>query len=188
MGSQNKIISVGFSKNSERQFSVWDARNLVDPLGTVLIDSSSGVITPYYDEGTGILFTLGKGDATIPYYEIVDEAPYGHFLSKFQAPDPAVGVAVLPTRLNNVAEVEFVSMLKLTTQRIQPLTFTVPRTRVCFQFLLPPLFLYFVSTFHFSFENNRKNSSKTIFSHQPAVVNLHYLQMTGLLVEMQTHH
>jgi len=129
MGNQDKLISVGFSKSSERQFSVWDVRNFTEPLGTTTIDTASGVIKPYYDEGTGILYILGKGDGTISYYEIVDEAPYAHLLSKFQTSDPQVGVAVLPKRDVNVKKVEIASMLKLTTKNVQPLSFTVPRTR-----------------------------------------------------------
>ena len=130
MGDQQKLISVGFSRTSERQFSVWDTRKFDTPLGTVSLDTASGVITPYYDEGTGILFLLGKGDGTISYYEIVDEAPYGHLLSKFQTSDPQVGVAVLPKRYCDVQKVEIARMYKLTTKNIQPITFTVPRTRV----------------------------------------------------------
>eukprot|EP00339_Tiarina_fusa_P013227 CAMPEP_0117080112 /NCGR_PEP_ID=MMETSP0472-20121206/56527_1 /TAXON_ID=693140 ORGANISM="Tiarina fusus, Strain LIS" /NCGR_SAMPLE_ID=MMETSP0472 /ASSEMBLY_ACC=CAM_ASM_000603 /LENGTH=707 /DNA_ID=CAMNT_0004807625 /DNA_START=208 /DNA_END=2332 /DNA_ORIENTATION=+ len=129
MGNQQKLISVGFSKTSERQFSVWDTRNFSSPLGTVSLDTASGVITPYYDEGTGILFLLGKGDGTISYYEIVDEAPYGHLLSKFQTADPQVGVAVMPKRFVDVKKVEIALMYKLTTKNVQPISFTVPRTR-----------------------------------------------------------
>lgn len=141
MGNQDKLISVGFSKTSERQFSVWDTRNFSSPLGTVNMDTSSGLITPYYDEGTSILFLLGKGDGTISYYEIVDEAPYAHFLSKFQTSDPQVGVAVLPRRNVDVSNVEIARMYKLTTKNIQPLSFTVPRTRVC---ILIRLFFFFL--------------------------------------------
>lgn len=130
MGNQDRLISVGFSKTSERQFSIWDTRNFNSPLGTINIDTASGIISPYYDEGTGILYLLGKGDGTISYYEIVDEAPYGHLLSKFQTAEPQVGVAVLPKRCVNVSKVEIARMYKLTTKNIQPISFTVPRTRV----------------------------------------------------------
>ena len=130
MGGEDKLITVGFSRTSERQFSVWDARNFDEPLGTTTLDTASGIIQPYYDEGTGILFILGKGDGTISYYEIVDEAPYAHLLSKFQTSDPQVGVAVLPKRYVNVQKVEIARMLKLSTKNVQPLAFTVPRTRV----------------------------------------------------------
>ena len=130
MGNQEKIISAGFSKGSERQFSIWDTRNFSSPLTSITLDTASGVVTPYYDEGTSILYLLGKGDGTITYFEIVDEAPYAHFLSKFQTAEPQVGVAVLPKRMCDVKKVQLARMLKLTTKNVQPLAFSVPRTRV----------------------------------------------------------
>lgn len=129
MGNTDKLISVGFSKTSERQFSIWDTRKFDTPLGTTTLDTASGLITPYYDEGTGILYILGKGDGTISYFEIVDEAPYAHLLSKFQTAEPQMSVAVLPKRYCDVKKVEIAKMYKLTTKNVQPLSFTVPRTR-----------------------------------------------------------
>jgi hypothetical protein len=124
------LISVGFSKGSDRQFSIWDARNFSTPLGTTVIDTCSGLMTPFFDEGNSILYLFGKGDGTIPYYEIVDEAPYAHLLSKFQTSEPQMGVAVFHKTLINVREVELIRMLKLTTHNVQTISFMAPRTKV----------------------------------------------------------
>lgn len=140
LGRADRLLSVGFGRNSERQFSVWDVRAFVEPLATVAIDNLSGVVNPIFDEANNVVYMAGKGDGTVSYYEITDEAPYAHFLSKFVTAEPQMGLGVLPTRTNDVRKVELLRCLKLTTKEVQPLTFTVPRTRTEFfqDDLFPP--------------------------------------------------
>lgn len=38
------------------------------------IDTSSGVLMPFYDSDLGILYLAGKGDGNIRYYEVTDKA------------------------------------------------------------------------------------------------------------------
>lgn len=80
------------------------------------MDSSSGVVTPYFDFDTKIvwcrkrraslllvlnkqpipylsqLYLAGKGDGNIRYYEIVDEAPYIYYLNQFLSGQPQVSL------------------------------------------------------------------------------------------------
>jgi len=76
-----------------------------------------------------VLFLAGKGEGTIAYYEVVNEAPWIHFLGKHVSNDPQVGVAVYPKDEYDVVEVEIKRMFKLTTTLLEPISFTVPRTR-----------------------------------------------------------
>lgn len=57
---------------------------------TDTIDSSSGVVFPFFDPDTNIVFLAGKGDGNIRYYEVVDEAPWLHFLNQFISGNPQV--------------------------------------------------------------------------------------------------
>ena len=54
MGDKGKIIAVGASKQSARQYAVWDARALQKPLTMVDIDTSAGVLIPYYDPDNSV--------------------------------------------------------------------------------------------------------------------------------------
>jgi len=57
LGNSQKFVSTGFSKNSDREFKVWDARALKKgPVFTKQVELASGALTPYYDEGTNIVF------------------------------------------------------------------------------------------------------------------------------------
>eukprot|EP01099_Mayorella_cantabrigiensis_P001770 TRINITY_DN1776_c0_g1_i1.p2 TRINITY_DN1776_c0_g1~~TRINITY_DN1776_c0_g1_i1.p2 ORF type:complete len:193 (+),score=52.41 TRINITY_DN1776_c0_g1_i1:25-579(+) len=70
-----------------------------------------------------------RGDGNIRYYEIVDEDPYAHFLTQFSSPQPQLGVAPFSKRQCDVKNCEIMKALKITSYQIQPLSFTVPRTR-----------------------------------------------------------
>ena len=59
-GDTGRVFTVGFSRFSDRQYSVWDDKNLNTPLRQENIDSSSGILTPYYDHDTKIVFVGGK--------------------------------------------------------------------------------------------------------------------------------
>lgn len=52
------------------------------------------------------------------YYEIVDEAPYFHFLTEFKSATPQKGMAFLPKRALNVNECEIARALKLHTNKV----------------------------------------------------------------------
>jgi hypothetical protein len=39
---------------------LWDAGNLDKPLSTLTIDVSPGLLAPYYDEDTGVLFVYSR--------------------------------------------------------------------------------------------------------------------------------
>jgi WD40 repeat protein len=123
----NKVFTVGFSKTTDREFNIFDPRNIGEPIGHVNIDTSSGGIMPFFDGDTNVLFLAGKGDGNIRYYEIVDEAPYFFFLSEYKSATPQKGMAFLPKRGLNVNECEIAKALKLHTNKVEPISFRVPR-------------------------------------------------------------
>jgi len=138
---RDKLITIGFSKTSEREFSIFDSRSLETPLTHLSVDSSAGVIMPFFDPDTNILFLAGKGDGNIRYYEIVDEAPYFHYLTEFKSATPQRGMAFVPKRGLNVSECEIARALKLTPNKVEPISFRVPRKSEIFQDdLYPPTY------------------------------------------------
>lgn len=69
---------------------MWDENDISKPLFADTIDSSSGIVFPFYDPDTNIVFLAGKGDGNIRFYEISDEAPYIHYLSQVISGNPQV--------------------------------------------------------------------------------------------------
>lgn len=62
LGEHDRIATTGFSRMSDRQLGLWDARNPGEPIGGfTILDSISGVCMPFWDEGTQCLYLAGKG-------------------------------------------------------------------------------------------------------------------------------
>jgi WD40 repeat protein len=141
LGRKNKLFSMGFSKLSERQFSLWDPRSPTTPLHTENIDTGSGILMPFYDNDTNVLFLAGKGDGNIRYYELVDEAPYIYFLSEYKSATPQRGMGWVAKTNLDTSTCEIARLLKVTASAVEPISFNVPRKSDIFQDdLYPPTF------------------------------------------------
>jgi len=141
LGGKNKWFTMGFSKTSERQYSLWDPRSLTTPLKSENIDTAAGILMPFYDDDTNVLYLAGKGDGNVRYYEIVDEAPYIYFLSEYKSASPQRGMGWVPKISLNTAECEIARLLKVTASAVEPISFQVPRKSDIFQDdLYPPTF------------------------------------------------
>eukprot|EP00178_Gracilaria_changii_P003083 TRINITY_DN14504_c0_g1_i1.p1 TRINITY_DN14504_c0_g1~~TRINITY_DN14504_c0_g1_i1.p1 ORF type:complete len:448 (+),score=85.04 TRINITY_DN14504_c0_g1_i1:40-1383(+) len=124
----DRIFSVGFGAGgSGREYCIWDSKNLENPLKKAHIDNASGLLMPFFDPDTKLLFLGGKGDGNIRYYEVVDEDPYIHYIEEFKSNTPSRGLCMLPKRAVNVSETEIVRMLKCTVNSVIPISFAVPR-------------------------------------------------------------
>lgn len=126
------FFTTGFSKMSERQYALWDEnlRNLT----MQEIDTSNGIIFPFYDADTNMIYLCGKGDSAIKYFEVTEESPYVHFLSTYQSSDPQRGIGWMPKRGVNVNSCEIARFYKLHTKGLcEVIPMTVPRKSELFQ-------------------------------------------------------
>jgi len=133
LGSKGTLMTVGMTKLSEREFRIWDPRKLSEHLVNKKIDTSSGQFMPFFDNDSSMLYLAGKGDGNIRYFEMVNEAPYFHYLSEYKSSSPQIGMGVLPKLACNVGECEIQVMLKATPSAIEPISFKVPRKSDLFQ-------------------------------------------------------
>ncbi|XP_014246492.1 coronin-2B-like isoform X2 [Cimex lectularius] len=129
------LATVGFSRHSDRQLAIWHENSLTSPLTNEVIDSSSGVILPYFDYDTNILFLAGKGDGNIRYYEIVDSSPWVHFLNQFLSGLPQRSLGFMPKRGCDISKCEIFRFYKLHTTKAlcEPISMIVPRKSDQFQ-------------------------------------------------------
>lgn len=133
LGTLDKLVSVGFSKQSSRQFKIWDPRDLSKELKKIDIDQASGAIMPFFDPDTLLLYLCGKGDGNIRYYELTNENPYCHDINSYRSSVSSKGVAMIPKRNLDIMKCETARILKLTTNSVEPLSFYVPRKSEAFQ-------------------------------------------------------
>lgn len=62
------------------------------------VDSSSGVLFPFYDHDTKMVYIAGKGDGSIRYYELSSEPPWCHYINQFITGFPQRGLGFMPKR------------------------------------------------------------------------------------------
>ncbi|PWN54036.1 putative CRN1 [Violaceomyces palustris] len=135
-GDKDRVITTGFSKMSDRQMFLWDTNNLSKPLKSITLDSSSGIVMPFWSDNN-ICFLAGKGDGNIRYYEL--ESDELHYLTEYKSTEPQRGLTFIPRRHLNAEDNEIARAYKVTGSMIQPISFTVPRRAESFQAdIFPP--------------------------------------------------
>ena len=127
LGNSDRLITTGFSRMSDRQLYTYDSKDLSKKLKTENIDTASGILMPFYDQDSSMLYLAGKGDGNIRYYELTDSEPYSYYLDQYKSSEPQRGMAFLPKRALNVTDNEVARAFKVTTQSIEPISFIVPR-------------------------------------------------------------
>eukprot|EP01108_Squamamoeba_japonica_P001341 TRINITY_DN1556_c0_g1_i1.p1 TRINITY_DN1556_c0_g1~~TRINITY_DN1556_c0_g1_i1.p1 ORF type:complete len:459 (-),score=207.83 TRINITY_DN1556_c0_g1_i1:47-1423(-) len=130
---KDKLFVVGFSRSSERQFSLFDSGDLSKALTSQNIDNSSGILMPHYDPDTSMIYLAGKGDGNIRYYEYTGEDKLIYSLSEYKSNKPTKGGCFVPKTSCNVSACEVAKFLKLEVSKIVPISFTVPRKSDLFQ-------------------------------------------------------
>uniref|UniRef100_A0A8C7WM14 Coronin n=1 Tax=Oryzias sinensis TaxID=183150 RepID=A0A8C7WM14_9TELE len=131
--ADGNILTTGFSRMSERQVALWNMQNIEEPMSVTEMDTSNGVLLPFYDPDTSVVYLCGKGDSSIRYFEITDEAPYVHFLNTFASKEPQRGMGFMSKRGLDVNKCEIARFYKLHERKCEPIVMTVPRKSEMFQ-------------------------------------------------------
>ncbi|XP_007443249.1 coronin-6 [Python bivittatus] len=103
---EGQIFTTGFTRMSQRELGLWDPKNFEEPIALQEMDTSNGVLLPFYDPDSSIVYLCGKGDSSIRYFEITDEAPYVHYLSTYSSKEPQRGMGFMPKRGLEVSKCE----------------------------------------------------------------------------------
>ncbi|XP_006629904.2 coronin-2A isoform X1 [Lepisosteus oculatus] len=135
LGNLKMLLSTGTSRWNHRQIALWDQDDLSVSLLEVDLDGSSGVLFPFYDPDTHMLYIAGKGDGNIRYYEISSEKPYLQFLTEYRSHLPQKGMGIMPKRGLDVSACEVFRFYKLVTIKslIEPISMIVPRRSESYQ-------------------------------------------------------
>uniref|UniRef100_A0A665T856 Coronin n=1 Tax=Echeneis naucrates TaxID=173247 RepID=A0A665T856_ECHNA len=129
IGGLKMLLSTGSSPWNHRQIVLWDPDDLSEPLYEEDLDGSAGVLFPFYDPDTHMLYLAGKGDGNIRFYELSAEKPYIHFLTEFRSLLPQKGLGVMPKRGLDVGACEVFRFYRLIAVKdlVEPLSMIVPR-------------------------------------------------------------
>lgn len=141
LGNMKRLLSTGYSRWNTRQIALWDQEDLSMPMVEEDIDGLSGLLFPFYDADTHMLYLAGKGDGNIRYFEVTAEKPYLQFLMEFRSPAPQKGLAVMPKHSLDVGACEVFRFYKLIPLKglIEPISMIVPRRSDQYQEDLYPM-------------------------------------------------
>ena len=112
---------------------IWDSRDLTKQIHTESLDQSAGVIMPFYDEDSKVLYLAGKGDGNIRFYEMIPEKPHTFSLSEYRGSGSQKGMCFIPKRHCDTKKCEVMRGLKLTSKTVEPMSFIIPRKSDRFQ-------------------------------------------------------
>ncbi|KAJ3018017.1 Coronin-7 [Thoreauomyces humboldtii] len=132
LGSSDLMFTTGFSQRRDREYAVWDSRNLSKPLVLTKLDTSPGAITPLYDSDTGMLFLVGKGETRITWLEVKTDgaaSPITPGVLSFTSGTVLSAAALVRKTSLNVMDCEVARLLCAASDgnSIIPVSVTVPR-------------------------------------------------------------
>jgi len=141
---RDQIVTVGFNSSSrERELMIWDCKKMDGPLHKREIDTGSGVMMPFIDEDTNMLYVGAKGDGTVRYYELWDEAVPITELDSYSSSQGAKGLCFLPKTALDVKACEVARMIKLEPTQALQISYKLPRKAAATEFqadVYPPTF------------------------------------------------
>ncbi|ETN80791.1 WD domain, G-beta repeat protein [Necator americanus] len=141
-----RVITTGFTKRSERLYALRAPDNLSQPIIEEELDTSNGVLFPFYDEDTGLVYLCGKGDCAIRYYEVNQEYPYMHYINTYTTSEPQRAVGFQCKRGVNSEENEINRYLRVIRKQL------LINVRTVFNILFSP---------HFRADSQRSHSEQS---------------------------
>lgn len=128
LGNTDKILGCGFSLTHQREVVVWDSNNMNKPIQTLSFGESGGILMPFFDPDTNMLFLAGKGNSFIQYLEVSDDATSVVTpVSSQMLDEQHKGMGIVPKLALDVMSCEVVRLLQLTKSSVVPLSYCVPR-------------------------------------------------------------
>jgi len=116
-----------YNKMAKRKLRLWDLRALDQkPIADNVLDQMTSVNIPFYDSENHLLFTAGKGDGSVGYYQVGGKGGY-KLISSYRSSTPQKGGCFVPKRALDTTKCEVARFLKLTRDSVIPLSFCVPR-------------------------------------------------------------
>jgi len=126
--SAGLIGATCYNKMAKRKLRLWDLRALDGkPVADNVLDQMTSINMPYYDSENKILFTAGKGDGSIAYYQMTGGNTVYKFISSYRSSEPQKGGCFVPKRALDTTKCEIARYMKLTKDSVIPLSFCVPR-------------------------------------------------------------
>ncbi|KAI8374237.1 uncharacterized protein BYT42DRAFT_575596 [Radiomyces spectabilis] len=129
LGDSNYVFSVGVNKLRNRQYALWDSRDLSKPLTMKPFTASTGVLTPLYDEDTGTMYMISRGDSTIRSMQISDLQTTPSLSDNMvcMTGTSLYGACLVPKLSLDVMQAEIARVLAVTQNAVATVSMQIPR-------------------------------------------------------------
>jgi len=129
------LYTVGLEKGGtgkSRSGKLWDLKKPDAPISEMKCSDGNSILLTFWDDDLKMLYTSGKGEGSINYFEYdSEEAPYMHTLKvQFASNNPMRGICNAPKRILDVSNTEiqrFYRMVSAEKQYVEAISFHVPR-------------------------------------------------------------
>ena len=123
--ASGQVFTTGFSKQREREYSLFDCRSLGAPLKTNKVDTNLGVLLPVVDTSRSIVYLAGRGDMSLRWVEVGGAAVF----MEGGAPLPVTvaSMALVPEAQLDIMKAEINRVVVLTADAVVPVPIEVPR-------------------------------------------------------------
>ncbi|KAI8992251.1 hypothetical protein BDB01DRAFT_841611 [Pilobolus umbonatus] len=129
LNDSNYLFTVGANKLRNRQYALWDQRQMKTPLTMKTLDNSTGTLIPSFDPDTHTIYLLSRGDSVIHSYQISDLYSNPTITQNMScgSPLPLFGATLLPKHSLDVMQAEVARMMCVSDKAIIPISYKVPR-------------------------------------------------------------
>lgn len=124
---------------NEHEIIGYDVRNLSDDVFHKVMGQGKRSNNLYFEPDNNVLFTVGRGEQGIHFFEIVKEEPYMEKLMGWSTSTGQLGFTLLPRRLVDEKQCVIAKGARLSSNHIEYVSFLVPRKSATLQKdLFPP--------------------------------------------------
>ncbi|GAA5860495.1 hypothetical protein JCM1840_000276 [Sporobolomyces johnsonii] len=120
-----QILTTGFSRTRDREYSLFDGRMLGNPIKTQRVDTNTGVLMPLVDESRNIVYMAGRGDMTLRWVEVGGPATFTEGATPL--PIPLAGAALCPPHILDLMKAEINRLVVLSNEVVVSVPINVPR-------------------------------------------------------------
>jgi len=129
LGNTNNIITTGFSRTRDREIFLWDTRNMSSSVFSSRMSFSPGILMPFFDSDTNLLYICGKGNNILLKYELKNNNLEDNN-QLLVTSNNFTGATLVPKRALDVMKCEVGRILQVTKDTVTPITINVPRTNM----------------------------------------------------------
>jgi len=130
----NRLLTTGIGAGGRRSVSLWSLQETKKPLRTEDLVRNNSMPIPFFDEDTNVLWMANSGSSMVQMYGISTSMPFIEILGEYKSMADSTGQAFVHKTSLDVKKVEIARSLKLSKDKIIPISWTLPRKRLeCFQ-------------------------------------------------------